>query len=217
MDVRLRTPFSLMAVGPSNCGKTQWTKTLLEQGRTIMTNYSDRIIWCYSEFQPAYIEIGKQFPQIEFIEGIPADVDVMFDPKENILIIFDDLMAECSGDMKITSLFSRGCHHRNLNIIMIVQNLFYQGKESRTISLNTHYMVLFKNPRDRSQIVHLAKQMFPGNVNFMRESYENATERPYGYLFVDLRSETPENLRLRTNIFEHETPHYVYVPKKYHK
>ena len=214
MDVRLKTPFSLMAVGPSNCGKTQWTKTLLEQGRSVMRTYPDRILWCYSEYQSAYIELNKQFPQIEFIEGIPNDVGEMFDPNVNNLIVLDDLMAECAGDKKIANLFTKGCHHRNLSVVFIVQNLFFQGKESRTISLNTHYMVLFKNPRDRSQIVHLAKQMFPGNVKFMQESYDDATKETYGYLFVDLRPETPENLRLRTNIFQHESPHLVYVPKK---
>ncbi|KAK1788695.1 hypothetical protein P4O66_002516 [Electrophorus voltai] len=31
-------------------------------------------------------------------------------------------------------------------------NLFFQGKTSRTINLNTNYMILFKNPRDKSQI-----------------------------------------------------------------
>ncbi len=213
-DVRLKTPFSLMAVGPSNCGKTQWTKTLLEQGRMIMQSYPDRIVWCYSEFQPAYTHLSKQFPQIEFIEGIPDDVIDMFDPKINNLIVLDDLMDVCSSDKKIANLFTKGCHHRNLSVIFIVQNLFYQGRESRTISLNTNYMVLFKNARDRSQIVHLAKQMFPGNTKFLQESYEDATSQPYGYLFVDLRPETPDNLRLRTNIFHHEVPHFVYVPKK---
>ena len=30
-----------------------------------------------------------------------------------------------------------------------VQNIFHQGKEIRNISLNAHYIVLFKSPRDR--------------------------------------------------------------------
>jgi UDP-N-acetyl-D-mannosaminuronic acid transferase (WecB/TagA/CpsF family) len=43
----------------------------------------------------------------------------------------------------------------------IVQNLFHRGKHHRTISLNAHYMVLFKNQRDVSQIMALAHQMYP--------------------------------------------------------
>lgn len=64
--------------------------------------------------------------------------------------------------------------------------------------LNAHYIVLFKNPRDKTVVVSLAKQMYPGNVKFMREAYENATKQPFGYLFIDLKPGTEEQLRLRT-------------------
>ena len=43
---------------------------------------------------------------------------------------------------------------------------FCQGKFSRTISLNTNYLILFKNPRDNNQISVLARQMYPGNTKF---------------------------------------------------
>ena len=47
------------------------------------------------------------------------------------------------------------------SVMYIVQNLFHRGKHHRTISLNAHYMVLFKNPRYVSQIMALAHQMYP--------------------------------------------------------
>ena len=65
-------------------------------------------------------------------------------------------------------------------------------------------MVLFKNPRDTSQITHLAKQMYPCKVKFVQESFEKATKVPHGYLVIDLKQETPEQLRLRTSIFPYE-------------
>ena len=39
------------------------------------------------------------------------------------------------------------------------------------MSLNCHYLILFKFPRDSSQISHLAKQMFPGDVKYMQEYF----------------------------------------------
>jgi len=48
---------------------------------------------------------------------------------------------------------------------------------------------------------HLAKQMFPGHVKYMQESFQDATSRPYGCLLCDLKPETPTDFRLRTNIF----------------
>ena len=59
------------------------------------------------------------------------------------------------------------------------------------MSLNCHYLVLFKSPRDSSQVNHLAKQMYPGHVKYMQEAFQDATKRPYGYLLCDLKPETP--------------------------
>ena len=80
------------------------------------------------------------------------------------------------------------------------------------MSLNAHYMVLFKNPRDVSQFANLARQMYPKSSQLAVEAYRDATWEPYSYLLVDLRPEQDEELRLRTNIFPGET-HYVYVPR----
>jgi hypothetical protein len=75
----------------------------------------------------------------------------------------------------------------------------------------THYLVLFKNPRDTSQIAHLGRQMFPERVKYFREAFADATSQPYGYLLVDLKTTTPHVLRLRTDIFPDErTMVYVY-------
>ena len=42
-------------------------------------------------------------------------------------------------------------------VIYIVQNLFHHGKGRRSVSLNSHYLVLFKNSQDKLQILTLAK------------------------------------------------------------
>ena len=98
-------------------------------------------------------------------------------------------------------------------MLYLVQNLFPKNKESRTISLNSQYMVVFKNPRDVSQMSHLARQMYPGRVKFVQEAFKDATAVPYGYLLVDLKQDTPEDMRLRTAIFPDDGVQYVYLPK----
>ena len=92
----------------------------------------------------------------------------MFDSATRNLIIIDDLMAET--DELVTILFTRKIHHRNTSVLYLVQNLFPKNKESRTISLNSQYMVVFKNPRDASQMSHLARQMYPERVKFVQEA-----------------------------------------------
>ena len=106
-------------------------------------------------------------------------------------------MIYASEDKRIVNLFTRGSHHRNLSVIYIEQNLFHQGKGSRRISLNSHYLVLFKNPREKLKILFLAKQMYPGQTDFCSNLYEEGVKRPFGYVLIDLKTATQYNCRLR--------------------
>ena len=76
-------------------------------------------------------------PHIEFVKGIPTalEQDSYFDVNKRNLIVFDDQMIDASKDKRIVNLFTRGSHHRNLSEIYIVQNLFHQGKGSRSITV----------------------------------------------------------------------------------
>ena len=141
-------------------------------------------------------------PHIEFITGIPTALEQgsYFDVNKQNVIVFDDQMIDASKDKRIANLFTRGSHHRNLNEIYIVQNLFHQGKGSRSISLNGHYLLLFKNPRDKLQNLTLAKQMYPGQTYFFLNQYEEAVKRPFGYLLIDLKTTTQDNCPLRKNL-----------------
>ena len=58
----------------------------------------------------------------------------------------------------------------------LMQNLFPPGRRSRTISLNCHYMIVFKNPRNLLGISILASQMYPHSTNFLVQSFQDATE-----------------------------------------
>ena len=167
---------------------------------------------CYREYQDGYDHLASLVPEIRFVEGIPADLLQSLDRTQRNVIVIDDLMSESINNTKVSDLFTKGSHHINLSVILILQNLFYKGKEMRTISLNSHYMVLFKNPRDTSQINHLAKQMYPSRSKFMVEACRDATKNPYGYLFVDLKPTTSEELSIRTNIFNGDFP-IVYIPR----
>ena len=121
-------------------------------------------------------------------------------------------MTQLHSDQRLTRLFTVGSHHRNLSVIFIVQNLFHQGKEMRNLSLNSHYIILFKNPRDRFQVSVLARQMYPGKAKFLEEAYNDATKGHYGYLILDLKPDTDEDFRVRTGILPGDVP-LVYMPK----
>jgi dsDNA-specific endonuclease/ATPase MutS2 len=62
-------------------------------------------------------------------------------------------------------------------------------------------MVVFKNPRDVSQIMALAHQMYHQRTKYFLEAY---TAQPHGYLVIDMKQETPDIFRLRSHIFPGE-------------
>lgn len=190
--MELQHPFTCVISGPTGCGKTSLVKDILE--KPLIT--PQHILWLYAEDQPLYHTVKN----VKFHKGIPDDLEQLFDPKYSSLLIIDDLMIQGSSDPRITRLFSVGSSHRNLSIIFIVHNLFDKGKEMRTISLNTHYLIVFKNPRDNQQIATLSRQMYPGKSAFLIEAFQDATKDPYGYLLIDLKPKTPDFLRIRTSI-----------------
>jgi hypothetical protein len=202
-------PFTCMIAGPTQSGKTSLLSKVLSNLVHLIQPNPTRIVYCYSRPQEAF----KSMSGIEFNEGLP-NLDE-FDPKENNLIILDDLMDQCEKDKSILNLFTVDSHHKNISTFLITQNLFSKGKYSRTISLNCHYMIIFNNPRDRSQIYFLARQMFPTCPNFLVECYEDATEsKKFGYLFLDMTQTTSNKNRVQTNILPDES-RIIYQIKKF--
>ena len=100
------------------------------------------IVWCHSEDNAPH-----HLKDVSFVKSVPE-----FENPENVptLIVLDDLM-DSAYSKKVSELFSKASHHRNISLILITQNLFHQGPSSRDISLNSKYIVVFKNPRDKTQ------------------------------------------------------------------
>ena len=186
----LKHPSSCLIVGPSQSGKTSLVRDMIKKriyGRNI-----ERVKWCYSYSAPWFLEE----PSIEFIQGLPDSYE------KNDLIIIDDQMHRLNE--KIADLFTAASHHCGVSVILILQNLFPRAKVMRDISLNAHYIILFKNARDVSQVNCLARQLFPKNPKFLLDSFIKATDKRYGYLVIDLHPSTTEEFRLRENLFATE-------------
>jgi len=84
----------------------------------------------------------------------------------------------------------------------MTQNVFDENKFARTISLNAHYLILFKNPGDANQFAVLSRQMYPDSWGFAVQAYRDATSSPFSYLLVDLQTDLEDKrCRFQTNIF----------------
>lgn len=191
-ESHFKHPFTSILAGPTSCGKSSWLKSLLKNKHKIVPT-PEVVYWCYSEWQPLY----ETIPDVLFVDGL-IDIEQIDTNKRN-LVILDDLMDEKNDS--ISKLFTKLSHHRNISVMYVTQNIFEQHKDSRTISLNTQYMIAFKNPRAPAQIQHLARQIYPANSHYMLDAFLKATAKPHGYLFIDLTQATPDNYRLRSSIF----------------
>lgn len=170
----------------------------------------DKIIFYYSEWQTLY----ESMPYVDFRQELPLMED--HPPGQGAkLIIIDDFMEEIKKHNKeLLKFFIKGSHHRNLSICFLTQCLFPDGL--RQISLNSHYVVLFKSSRDKLQIRTFCLQVCPTHWKALLEAYEDATKAGYSYILFDFKPHTPEHLRIRTHIFPDESC-VVYIPKAKYK
>ena len=146
-----------------------------------MTDPPERIVWFYGRHQPdLFWSLTEEIPSIEFYKGLPTNIEVMFDRSKRNICIIDDLMQSASGNQLVKNLFTNG-RHLNLSVVFVSQNLFYAGKKCRIISLNSTYIMVFENPRDQTQIRHLACQMLPSKPKFLQAAYERRNKRSLSF------------------------------------
>src|SRR5215469_16110157 len=202
MTLKLQHPFTLIVAGSSACGKSTFVIRLLQCREQLCDIVYENIVWCHSENNAPH-----QLENVSFVKGVPE-----FDNPDHFPTVFvlDDLM-DSAYSTKVSELFTKRSHHRNISLILITQNLFHQGRSSRDISLNSKYITVFKNPRDKTQIVHLARQVYPENVSSFHKTYLEVCKDPHTYLFLDLTQSINDLLRFRTKIFPDETTE-VFAP-----
>ena len=200
MDLRLYSDRVMCLAGPSQSGKTSFVIELLKMKDELFRSPIQSIKWCYGISDAALHTCLRQ-RGYELQPGIPKEKDI----KPNSICVLDDLLNESQNSKDVTAMFTRLAHHLPCFIIFISQNIFPGGKEARTQSVNTHYYVIFKNPRDKLQFQTFARQIYPSQSKAITEVFENATSNAHGYLFLDFTQECPEEFRIRSDIFG-ETP-----------
>ena len=55
---------------------------------------------------------------MEYVEGVPGELEKYFKKTKRNLIIVDDLMDRASTGLKVTQLFTRG-RHKNFSVIYL--------------------------------------------------------------------------------------------------
>lgn len=217
-DLRLKTPFTYLVAGPSKSGKTTHIFNILRCRDDLLNTNNNpasvNIIYYYNHWQDIFSEIQSENIVTDWVQQLPTIQDIR-DRTEHFrdiggsIIIIDDFAQHVNQD--IADLFTVLSHANNISVFLMTQNIFQRNPVFRTISLNSSYISIHKNPRDSSQIVHFAKQFAPGNSKYIVEAYKACTKKPYSYMLFDHNQDTPDIIRVRSDILPNEQPMKVWI------
>lgn len=204
-------PFTACVAAPSGSGKSTFVLKFLQHLPELVCGRIDHVAWCFGQEEALPSEIINN-PLVKTYRGVPTQESGVFKP--NTLLILDDLMTTCLNDSSISDLYTKGSRHRKISVIILSQNLLYQSKHARNISLCTRYFILLRNLREKSQFQHLARQIYPENARSLCAALNEVWSQPFSYLVIDLEPSTPEALRFRTNIWPTDPYLIIYASDK---
>ena len=203
-EFKFHHTFSMLVVGPTQCGKTYFVQQLLTKNCIeYPSEKPTQIYWFYNQWQPRYDALKRALKKrIQFTQGLPdlsEDLNEI-NPEYNNILVFDDLMSQAIDSPVLSQLFTQG-RHRNASVILLLQNMFPKGKFNTDISRNAQYMALFRSPSDRKQIDIIAERIFAKDrPNFMNV-YGSVSAKPYGYILVDNQPKTTSEKQVVSDVF----------------
>ena len=188
--------FRIFISGSSSAGKTYFAKNLLNQN---LFEYS-RIYYYHPDFhEHSPVEWHKELEKpVLYQAGIPSLKDLLEIPEYSCLV-FDDLFSQCCESKDIDYLFRVLSSKRKLNVIIMTQRYFAEGKCGLSIRNSSNYHVLMRNADARTNLnVANSMQLKPE----ITKAIEINKHKLYPYIFIDRTNQARVNsLQIFTDIF----------------
>ena len=190
--------FRIYINGASSAGKTYFAKMLLE------SNLFDYKVIHY--YHPDFHEHAPvdwhetMCKEVFYQAGIPTLSELLEIP-ENSCLVFDDLFSQCCESKDIDYLFRVLSSKRKLNVIIMTQRYFAEGKCRLGLSIRNscNYHVLMNNADARTNLTVANAMQLKAEIT--RAIEENKTKL-YPYIFLDRTNQARvNNLQVYTNIF----------------
>ena len=196
---KFQSPTNILVAGSTQSGKTVFVIKLINHCKNLFSEPPVKVIYCYSIFQKKFNEITNS---VQFHQGLPNIDEIADTQNRHVLIVIDDLMQSINS--QIVDLFTVKTHHQNISCVFILQNMFFQNKHLRTMSLNSHYLCLFRASRDNNQVNVLARQIFGTRAKNFLKIYDEVMREPYTYLLINMHPSNKYRVSVHKDIFPDE-------------
>ena len=187
--------FRIFISGSSATGKTYFAKALLKRN---IFNFS-RIYYFHPDFhEHSPVDWHEDFDKpVLYQAGVPSLKDLLEIP-ENSCLVFDDLFSQCCESKDIDYLFRVLSSKRKLNVIIMTQRYFAEGKCGLSIRNSSNYHVLMRNADARTNLnVANSMQLKPEITKAIDEN----KDKLYPYIFIDRTNQARVNgLQIYINI-----------------
>ena len=141
-DFKFNHMFSMLVVGPSQCGKTYFVeKVFTENCIQFPDNKPQQIIWLYNQWQKRYEQLQRRLgDRIVFEQGIPElseDLSEISLSRHRIFV-FDDLMAQATDSPVLSKLFTQCWGDIAMRVSFYCCKICFLKKNSIQILVETH-------------------------------------------------------------------------------
>ena len=188
--------FRVFISGCSASGKTFFAHQLLKSN---LIEY-DRVYYFHPDFHehsPVNWQETLSKPVL-YHPGIPS-LEELLEIPENSVLVFDDLMTQCCEAKQIDYLFRVLSSKRKLNVIIMTQRYFSNGRNGLSIRNSSNYHVLLRNADARTNLLVANSMQLKSEIT--RAQADNKS-RLYPYIFIDRTNEARvNNLQIYTNLF----------------
>ena len=187
--------FRIFISGSSSAGKTTFAKSLLERG---LFDYN-RVYYYHPDFHEHapvnwHNELGKP---VLYQAGIPSLKELLEIPEHSCLV-FDDLFTQCCESKDIDYLFRVLSSKRKLNVIIMTQRYFSDGKCGLSIRNSSNYHVLMRNADARTNLIVASSLQLKPEIT---KAIEINKQKLYPYIFIDRTNQARvNNLQIFTDI-----------------
>nr|CAD2150843.1 unnamed protein product [Meloidogyne enterolobii]CAD2164318.1 unnamed protein product [Meloidogyne enterolobii]CAD2175487.1 unnamed protein product [Meloidogyne enterolobii]CAD2185589.1 unnamed protein product [Meloidogyne enterolobii]CAD2195000.1 unnamed protein product [Meloidogyne enterolobii] len=191
-DLKFKIPFGMIISGPSSSGKSTLLLKFISEASDLIEPKPKSILYCFGEMSNIVPILQKS--GVSVYSGVPPE-DLIKKYQKPLLLILDDLLMSID-EKYLSELFTKKSHHQNFGIVFVTQNLF--ERKIKVARQNAQYIIIMRSPNSVLSVRNIGVQLFPRKLDYFLDAYRQATNKPFGYLVIDMHASSDPGLRLRT-------------------